>query len=193
MMIYFLENKDTLTVVDWFQIASAIGTVLAAIFALATTLQNRKANKLLDEERHLLVKPSFKVQAIFEQRDVSKIEISTTNLGFNRIMNTIEVAWEGTEGVEVSAKEIINNQTKDINLKILMNYSKCVSKKENIKGKIYLNYLNVLGKSYTEFLEVEIACTYYELLEAYYFELNEGLVGQNFIEEKYTMNKNSSK
>ncbi|MEK4130188.1 hypothetical protein NYE67_10930 [Solibacillus sp. FSL W8-0474] len=180
-MIFVLENKDSLSIVDWAQIASAIGTVLAAIFALITTLQNRKANKLLNDERHLMVKPSFRINSTFEKGDAKQVDLGVINLGFNRVMNNIEGTWEGNAGVKISVIEVIDERTKDNKLTVIIDYSAC-NIESDITGSLSLSYANVYGKLYMESVEVEIKRTYYEHYEGYYFDLKEGLVGQAFID-----------
>lgn len=175
-MIFLLEDKS-LSVVDYFQILGAIGTVAAALFAMVTTLQNRKANKQIQNERHMMVKPSYRIRSTLEQRIEKIIEINVINIGFNRTMNTIDADWSGTQGVKVSVKEIVqknsNEQNDKDDLEIIMNFSDCTEKE--IKGSLSLLYSDILGKQYKESVPIEVNNTYNEIAEEEFLILKEGL------------------
>ncbi|KWW22730.1 hypothetical protein AS888_00010 [Peribacillus simplex] len=178
-MIFILESKSSLSMVDYFQILSALGTVVAAFTAMITTLQNRKANKELEFERHIMVKPVFRINLISEMRLEKIIQLEVINIGFNRVMSSIEGGWKGSAGVKVSVKEIRSNDTQRDDLQIQLDFSECIEK--NIKGSLSLNYADILGKSFEESVIIEINSVYDELAEVEYPILKEGLISQKFM------------
>jgi hypothetical protein len=163
-MIEVVFKSQEMSLVDYFQIASAVGTVAAAFVALITTLQNRKANRFLQEERHMMVKPSFKINGTFEKREEREIDFSVVNLGFNRVMNGINCEWVGNQKVDVSAYEVLPTGYDNLNhgLKIKLIFPK---NDEVVKGKILLFYSDILGKSYRESTDIEINKVFNEIWE----------------------------
>jgi hypothetical protein len=170
-------DSNSLSIVDWFQIVSAVGTVIAAFAAMITTFQNRKANIQLQKERHMMVKPLFRIRSHFEQRDKKRIEFNIVNLGFKRVMNSIDCDWDGTNGIKVKVIEFIENKNGD-DLKIVFDFSGCEEK--NIRGSLSLVYSDIFGKQYKETVNIEINSTYNDIHEEY-IPILKNLVGEYFI------------
>ncbi|MED4234422.1 hypothetical protein [Priestia megaterium] len=182
-MIKVIFESDSLSVVDWFQIISAIATALAAGAALVTALQNRKANKELENERHTMVKPSFRIRSIFEKRLEKIIEFSVYNVGFER-HKPIEGEWIGSEGVSVTIKEHFKapNDLDQPNLDIIMNYKEGWQNHE-VKGNLILSYKDVLGKDYKESIYIKIEGYYDEVYEEHNPILKSEVIGTYFTEK----------
>ncbi|MBR7798294.1 hypothetical protein GT022_20035 [Agaribacter marinus] len=180
MDIRVIVESSSLSIVDVFQIAAGIGTVAAAIFALMTTLQNRKANKLLENERHMMVKPSFRVQSTFEQREERIIDIIVDNIGFNRVLNGIKCDWSGTENVKTVVKEYYESSGNSNNhkLKIRLGFSEC--KEKEVIGILTLSYSNILGKLYEESIQMDIEYNFNDITEEYIPILKSKLTGEVF-------------
>ncbi|PAE06399.1 hypothetical protein CHI12_16625 [Terribacillus saccharophilus] len=180
--MFFLLTDKSLSVVDYFQMLGAIGTLAAALFAMITTIQNRKANKQIEFERHMMVKPSYRIQSTSEQRTEKIIKINAINIGYHRTMNQIAGEWNGTPGVNVSVKEVIrkgNNEQNNIDIEIIMNCSDCTEKK--IEGTLSIIYTNILGKQYTESVPIEAENIFNEYAEEEFLILKEGLTKQYFL------------
>jgi len=189
-MIKVVFESDSLSVVDWFQIISAIATALAAGAALVTALQNRKAhkeiekvNKQLENERHTMVKPSFRIRSIFEKRLEKIIEFSVYNVGFER-HNPIEGEWIGSEGVSVTIKEHFKapNDLDQPNLEIILNYKDGWQNNE-VKGDLILSYKDVLGKDYKESIYIKIEGHYDEVYDEHNPILKSEVIGTYFTEK----------
>jgi hypothetical protein len=177
MVIKLLFEGNTLSAVDWAQIASAVGTVVAAVMAMITAFQMRRSNKHIEIERHLMVKPLFRIRSHFEQRLEKKIEFNVVNLGFNRVMNSIDTVWEGNEGVRVTIKEFHKKSPQDDDLQITLDFFECAD--INIRGSLFVVYTDVLGKLYKERVNVEINSVYVDINEEY-IPILEGLVNTYF-------------
>ncbi|MCY9017250.1 hypothetical protein MOF27_07360 [Priestia megaterium] len=182
-MIKVIFESDSLSVVDWFQIISAIATALAAGAALVTALQNRKANKQLENERHTMVKPSFRIRSIYEKRPEKVIEFSVYNVGFER-HNPIVGEWAGSEGVSVTIKEHFKapNDFDQPNLDVILNYA-AGWKNNEVKGDLILSYKDVLGKDYKESIYIEIEGYYDEVYEEHNPVLKSKVVSKYFTEK----------
>ncbi|TMN21860.1 hypothetical protein [Lentibacillus cibarius] len=181
MVFRVIFESDSLSVVDYFQIVAAIGTVLAALAAMITTLQNRKANKELETERHMMVKPTFRIQSHFEQREERIIDINALNIGFNRVLNGINVSWAGPEKVKSSIKEQYESMESAMNhsLKIRLDFSEC--KEYEINGTLSITYTDILGKLYKESIPINIIYHFNNITEEYLPILQNQLVGKAFI------------
>ena len=103
----FLIAVKSLSIVDWAQIGIAVGTLFAALFAIITTIQNRTANKQLQLERHMLVKPIFTIRTTFEKRVEKHITLDVVNIGYTKIKNAIGGSWSGTSGIKVDVKKLL--------------------------------------------------------------------------------------
>lgn len=180
MVISVMLESDSLSIVDYFQIAAAIGTVVAALAAMITTFQNRKANKQLETERHMMVKPTFRIQSHFEQREERIIDINALNIGFNRVQNHIDIGWTGPEKVKTSIKEQYEVFEGTINhsLKIRLDFSEF--KEYEINGILTVTYTDILGKLFIESVPIKIKYHFNDLTEEYLPILQNKLVGEVF-------------
>lgn len=176
------EITNGLSIVDWAQIIASVGTSIAALSAMITTFQNRSAKKKMDNERHMMVKPSYRILVASQNKLAKKIEFRVINVGFDRVMNSIDFDWNGTHGVEVNVNEIINKNNSDDGsfCEIVLDLSKCDSSIKEIKGKLILVYVDVLGKSYKEMVDVFILYKYNELVDKYTPELQGNMYGKAF-------------
>lgn len=156
-------NKP-LTSVDIAQIVSAIATAFAAVMALITTIQNKNANKKIDEERHAMIKPIFLIRGTFENRNEKSIEVTLKNIGFGTLTD-IDSFWKGSDGITTKVTKLYNNPDSDY--KIDFNYSKCTLDNHMLQGKLFLTYHNILGKRYEEQVAIEIKEIYIDITESY--------------------------
>lgn len=143
---------------EWTQIIVAIGTAVAAIAATITTFQNKKVSKQMESERHLMIKPQFIVQSVFEKRIERNIDLEVINIGFNKLMNLVNVAWDGTSEVNLDIINRIEDNEKNRGVRIRLDFLNVDEKR--INGKLFLIYKDLLGKEYKEYIPIEIIYNY---------------------------------
>lgn len=168
--------SEKLNIVDISQIVSGVSAAAASIFALITTIQNRNENRKSGEERHAMVKPIFIARHTSENRLKSTIDFDIKNIGYDKLLGIL-VLWKGTDGVSVDI--VSDYENKSIDYVIKMDY-KNNKNKEDIKGKLVLKYTNILGKQYTESIEILIKKEYNDIMEQIYPILKE-VIGENFV------------
>jgi hypothetical protein len=161
------------------QTISALSTAIAAITALITTLQNRNANKKMEEERHALVKPIFIITGTSEDRGKKTIEFKVRNIGYDRLYDILAL-WEGADGVKVKLIKKLDEDNRDYIIK--MDYSNHKGDKEHIRGKLILTYTNILGKKHIEKIEIFIEKKLSEITGEYNPVL-QNVLGKTFLQE----------
>ncbi|APC41518.1 hypothetical protein [Clostridium estertheticum] len=156
--------NSPLTLVDKAQIASAVATAFAAFMALITTIQNKNANKKIDNERNAMIKPIFLISSTFEDRIERSIEVTLKNIGFGTLLD-INSFWKGSDGITTKVIKLHNDPSSDY--KIIFNYAACTLDNRKLQGKLFLTYHNILCKRYEEQVDIEIEEKYVDITEEY--------------------------
>lgn len=166
-----------LEVVDKAQVISAIATAIAAIAAAITTWQNHKSTKKQDEERHAMIKPSFVVTGVSEDRIKNIYKIDVENIGYN-MLNSVAVKWEGAENADVEISRYME-QDKTLIYVIEMKFNEVNNDVKEVEGELILIYTNVLGKKYNENIKLVFNNIYNDVNESYYLCLK-NINGESF-------------
>lgn len=149
-----------LDLVDWAQIASATASAFATIFA-AVTIKNNS------QEKHAMLKPIFIIDSTIENKLDRKYRIVLKNIGFDRL-NSFHCYWDGIKGVKLNYS---NTQNKAFAIGFDMDEVKNIQ--EGVQGKIVITYTNILGKKYTNNIEIKLSIehrddyTFYSLDDKY--------------------------
>lgn len=156
---------------------SAIASAVSAIMAFITTIQNKKANEKIDEERHAMVRPNFVVTGVTENRIERKYKIQVLNIGYN-VLNDIAIRWEGNKKADLEMDKYVEND-KTLTYEINIRFDKENNNIKKIEGELTLIYTDILGKQYNKSIKLIFNEIYNDLSEIYYLVL-ENINGKEF-------------
>ncbi|MDC6268025.1 hypothetical protein [Lysinibacillus fusiformis] len=140
-------------------VISAVAAIAAAVSAYFTFLTNRDLKK----ERHVMIKPIFRVKSVNENHEFGMIFIGVKNVGYKRAKNTIQIEWVGGSGVTVTIDDMWNSSNaEDEDFRITLHYK---NEMEAVRGHLNLIYSDIFSKEYVEILNVEITYDYNDFIE----------------------------
>lgn len=150
---------------------SAIASAVAAIAALITTIQNKRAYEKTDQERHAMIKPQFVITATSEDRIKREYKFDVENIGYG-IINGIVAKWEGTEKADIKLSRYIE-EDKSMIYVIELKFKGESRYEKDIGGQITLTYTDILGKKYDENINIAFKNIFNDTTEMYYLVLND--------------------